>query len=124
MDLRQKLGLLVLEHEPETDGLIRITQDQAQRTAQRLEGQIKTAKERAPKKPRVKKEPKMKIPKPHLPLEDEWLEWGNGLPTICKRCDAVYGTPQWAQACPGKKPRKPRIKKVKHEMESTPIKTT
>ena len=70
VDIRQRLGLLVLEHEHATDGLVRITTDQARRTAQRLEGQIKTAKERAPKKPRVKKEPKppkVKVAKPRKP---------------------------------------------------------
>lgn len=60
MELRQKLGLLVLENESEAAGLVRITLDQERRTAQRLEGQIKTAKERAPKRPRI---PKMKVPR-------------------------------------------------------------
>ena len=63
MDLRHKLGLLVLENESEADGLIRITLDQEQRTRQRLEGQIKTAKERAPKKVRVAKVKVSKVPK-------------------------------------------------------------
>jgi len=70
MDIRHHLGLLALEKESEADGLIRIAADQARRTAQRLEGQIKTAKERAPKKPRVKKEPKLpkvKVVKPRKP---------------------------------------------------------
>lgn len=68
MDLRHKLGLLVLEDESEAAGLVRITLDQEQRTRQRLEGQIKTAKERAPKKSRVKREPKVKVPKvPKIP---------------------------------------------------------
>jgi hypothetical protein len=67
MDIRRRLGLLVLENESEADGLVRITADQARRTAQRLEGQIKTAKERAPKKPKVKKEPKAKVAKPRKP---------------------------------------------------------
>jgi hypothetical protein len=61
VDIRQRLGLLILEMESEAAGLIRITEDQARRTAQRLEGQIKTANERAPKKPKVAK---VKVPKP------------------------------------------------------------
>lgn len=70
MDLRQKLNLLMLEHESEADGLVRITLDQERRTQQRIEGQVKTARERAPKKPRVPKvkAPKVpKIPKPRKP---------------------------------------------------------
>ena len=70
MDIRRRLGLLMLENESEADGLVRITADQARRTAQRLEGQIKTAKERAPKKSKVKKEPKppkAKVIKPRKP---------------------------------------------------------
>jgi hypothetical protein len=63
VDLRHKLGLLVLEEESEADGLIRIAMDQERRTAQRLEGQIKTARERAPKKPRIPKVKKVKAPK-------------------------------------------------------------
>jgi len=70
MDIRHHLGLLALEKENEASGLIRIIADQARRTAQRLEGQIKTAKERAPKKPKVKKKPKLpkvKVAKPRKP---------------------------------------------------------
>lgn len=64
MELRAKLKLLIIENETEADGLVRITLDQQHRTAQRLEGQIKTAKARKPKVPRV---PKVKVPKVKVP---------------------------------------------------------
>ena len=39
MDIRHRLGLLTLENDNEAAGLVRITADQARRTAQRLAGQ-------------------------------------------------------------------------------------
>ena len=57
MDLRKKLGLLVLEDEKESVGLMRIALDQARRTEVRQASQRKFSKpKKEPKPPKPKKE--------------------------------------------------------------------
>lgn len=60
MDLRHKLGLLVLEEEPETKGLLRIAFDQARRTEARQEAQRRMSKVKIPKLPKPKKPKEVK----------------------------------------------------------------
>jgi hypothetical protein len=64
MDLRKKLGLLILENEKESVGLMRIALDQARRTEVRQASQRKFSKpKKEPKPPKPKKEKKQRKPR-------------------------------------------------------------
>lgn len=67
MDLREKLGLLIIENEKPSAGVMRIAIDQARRTEVRQEAQRRLAKPKkvkVPREPKPKKERKPRTPRP------------------------------------------------------------